>query len=211
MNVEPSTITGLIIAGGLARRMGGVDKGLQLFQGRPLLAHVIERFAPQVDRLLLNVNHNAAAYAPFGLPQVTDTQTGYVGPLAGVQAGLAQCTTPLLACVPCDTPFLPLDWVARLSAALQQHEADLAVATAAGQGQHAFMLCRREVLGGLTQFLAQGGRRIGEWQHQCRHVEVDFVEAEAFMNFNHLEELREYEHYEHCEHRSSFTSTSSKS
>ena len=199
---EPMTLTGLIIAGGLARRMGGVDKGLQLFQGRPLLAHVIERFAPQVDRLLLNVNHNAAAYAAFGLTQVPDLQTDYAGPLAGVQAGLMHCTTPLLACVPCDTPFLPRDWVARLHAALQEHEADLAVATAAGQGQHAFMLCRREVLAGLTQFLERGGRRIGEWQHQCRHVEVDFPDAEAFMNFNRLEELREYEHPEHYEHRS---------
>lgn len=187
-------MTGLIIAGGLARRMGGVDKGLQLFQERPLLAHVIERFAPQVDRLLLNVNHNAAAYAAFGLPQVADSQADYAGPLAGLQAGLMHCATPLLACVPCDTPLLPLDLVARLHAVLVMQGADLAVATAAGQGQHAFMLCRREVLGGLTQFLAQGGRRIGEWQQQCHHVEVDFAEAEAFMNFNHLEELREYEH-----------------
>lgn len=193
-NVEPMAITGLIIAGGLARRMGGVDKGLQLFQGRSLLTHVIERFAPQVDCLLLNVNHNAAAYASFGLPQVADQRMDYAGPLAGVQAGLTHCTTPLLACVPCDTPLLPRDGVARLFAALQQHEADLAVARAAGQVHHAFMLCRREVLAGLTLFLEQGGRRYGEWQHQCRHVEVDFVETEAFMNFNSLEELREYGH-----------------
>jgi molybdopterin-guanine dinucleotide biosynthesis protein A len=185
-------ITGLIIAGGRAQRMGGVDKGLQLLVGRPLLAQVIERFAPQADRLLLNVNHHAAAYASFGLMRVADLTPDYAGPLAGLQAGLTCCTTPILACVPCDTPFLPLDLVPRLHAALLAHDAELAVATVAGRAQPAFMLCRRTVLPGLTDFLQRGGRRIGEWQQQCRSVEVAFDDEAAFINFNHLEELREY-------------------
>ena len=186
---SPSAVTGLIIAGGLARRMGGVDKGLQLLQGRPLLAHVIERFAPQVDGLLINANHQADAYAVFGYPLIADELAGYAGPLAGLHAGLARCPTPLLATVPCDTPFLPLDLVARLNAALTASQAVLAVATTAGWTQHTCMLCRREVLPGLHAFLASGERKIGRWYETLDVVEVPFDDEAAFANINTLEEL----------------------
>ncbi len=194
-----SAITGLIIAGGLARRMGGVDKGLQPLGGRPLLAHVIERFAPQVDHLLINANHNGAAYAAFGYPLVADAIPGYAGPLAGLHAGLTACTTPLLASVPCDSPFLPRDFVARLRAALDLAGAQLAVARAGAHRHHAFMLCRREVLPGLTAYLDGGGRKIGLWYESLDVVEVPFADEEAFANINTLEELREYEIREHSE------------
>lgn len=194
-----SAITGLIIAGGLARRMGGVDKGLQPLGGRPLLAHVIERFAPQVDRLLINANHNGAAYAAFGHPLVADTIPGYAGPLAGLHAGLTACATPLLASVPCDSPFLPRDLVARLHAALDIAGAQLAVARAGAHRHHAFMLCRREVLPGLTAYLDAGGRKIGLWYESLDVVEVSFADEDAFANINTLEELREYEIREHSE------------
>lgn len=188
-----SAISGLIIAGGLARRMGGVDKGLQLLGGRPLLAHVIERFAPQVDTLIINANHQPEDYAAFGCPLIADALTGYAGPLAGLQAGLLACTTPLLATVPCDSPFLPRDLVARLHEALTRTGAQLAVATAGSHRHHAFMLCRRELLPGLTAYLESGGRRIGLWYEGIDVVEVAFEDAEAFANINTLEELREYE------------------
>jgi molybdopterin-guanine dinucleotide biosynthesis protein A len=191
--VATPQITGLIIAGGLARRMGGSDKGLQMLRGKPLLAHVIERFAPQVDRLLINTNHNAAAYAAFGYPLIADTLDGYAGPLAGLQAGLAQCSTPLLATVPCDTPFLPCDLVARLHAALDVAQAQLALATTAGWTQHTFMLCRREVLPSLTAFLATGERSIGRWYATLDAVEVTFADEAAFANINTLEELAQFE------------------
>jgi len=192
-DVATSQITGLIIAGGLARRMGGGDKGMQMLRGKPLLAHVIERFAPQVDRLLINANHNPAAYAAFGYPLVADTLEGYAGPLAGLQAGLAQCPTLLLATVPCDTPFLPRDLVARLHAALDAAQAPLAVATTAGWTQHTFMLCRREVLPSLTAFLATGERKIGRWYATLDAVEVPFADEAAFANINTLEELAHLE------------------
>lgn len=198
-DVVAPQITGLIIAGGLARRMGGSDKGMQLLHGKPLLAHVIERFAAQVDRLLINANHNPAAYAAyaaFGYPLVADTLEGYAGPLAGLQAGLAQCTTPLLATVPCDTPFLPRELVARLHAALDAAPAQLAVATTAGWTQHTFMLCRREVLPGLTAFLATGERSIGRWYATLDAVEVPFADEAAFANINTLEELEQFEQFE---------------
>lgn len=190
-----SHITGLILAGGLARRMGGADKGLQAFAGRPLLSHVIDRFAPQVGSLLLNVNHNAAAYARFGCPIVPDALEGYAGPLAGLAAALARCQTPLLACVPCDAPFLPHDLVVRLEEALAAGRGRMAVARAGGRVQRAFMLCRREVLPDLDAFLAGGGREVGQWQAQARNacVEAGFEDADAFANINTLEELKRFE------------------
>lgn len=185
-------ITGLIIAGGLARRMGGSDKGLQALHGKPLLAHVIERFAPQVDPLLINANHNLVAYAAFGYPLVVDELAGYAGPLAGLHAGLLQCQTPLLATVPCDTPFLPRDLVGRLHAALVETQADLAVATTAGWTQHTCMLCRREVLPSLTAFLAAGERKIGRWYETLDIIKVPFDDEAAFANINTLEELERF-------------------
>lgn len=187
-------ITGLIIAGGLARRMGGADKGLQLLAGRPLLAHVIERLSPQLagGPLLLNANHHAAAYAAFGLPVIRDMNADYAGPLAGLQAGLQACRTPLLVCVPCDAPRLPMNLVDHLLAALQAEQADVAVALADGRQQALFMLCRREVLAGLTDFLAAGERKVGAWLRMptLKVAEVDFADAAAFANINTLEELQ---------------------
>lgn len=188
-----SAITGLIVAGGRARRMGGADKGLQAFAGRPLLAHVIERFAPQVDALLLNVNHHASAYAGFGLPVIGDVIPGYAGPLAGLHAGLQACPTPLLACVPCDAPLLPVDLVARLQAGLAAENAELAVPVAVGRMQHAFMLCRRELLPRLTDFLAGGECRIGAWLTGLKVAAVPFADETPFANINTLEELQNLE------------------
>ncbi len=190
MPIRPA-ITGLIIAGGLARRMGGSDKGLQLLRGKPMLGHVIERLAPQVDLVVLNANHNAGAYADFGLPLLADSVAGYAGPLAGLQAGLAQCATPLLVSAPCDTPFLPLDLVARLYAALDTAQA--AVATSTQQRQPIFALYRREVLADLNDFLATGGRKIEQWQGRIATVSVAFEDAAAFANINTLEELNHLE------------------
>lgn len=168
--------------------MGGADKGLVGFCGRPMVAHVIERMAPQVDRLILSANRNEAAYAAFGLPVVSDRIENFPGPLAGVQAGLAACTTPLLATAPCDAPLLPTDIVERLHAALAS-DAMVAVARTK-QGSHpVFMLCRREVLPVLEQWLASGERSFGAWQREMAAVEVDFDDEAAFTNVNTPEEL----------------------
>src|SRR5438477_11707836 len=99
-------ITGLVLAGGQGRRMGSVDKGLVLLQGRPLVRHVLERFSPQVDEILINANRNIAAYEALGHPVIRDRVEGYAGPLAGLHAGLMHARHPLAATVPCDSPFL---------------------------------------------------------------------------------------------------------
>ena len=183
-------ITGLVLAGGLGRRMGGVDKGLVELDGRPMVAHVLERLAPQVDAVLINANQNADRYGAFGHPVVPDLIEGYAGPLAGLHAGLGAATTPLLVTVPCDSPFLPFDLVARLRAALEAGHAQLAVAKTGDQAQPVFSLVRCDVLDDLTAFLKGGGRKIDAWYTRLAVAEVSFDdEAAAFANINTREEL----------------------
>lgn len=184
-------ITGVILAGGLGRRMGGLDKGLQELGGRPLVARVIERFAPQVDELLINVNQHGERYAAYGHRLVADQIPGFAGPLAGLHAALAAATHPLVATVPCDSPFLPADLVARLASALTARAADLAVARTVTHVQPVFCLCRRALLPSLSEYLDQGGRKVDRWQASLKVVEVAFDDQpEAFANLNTGEDLR---------------------
>ena len=188
-----ATITGVILAGGRGRRMGGADKGLQELGGRPMAAHVLERLAPQVDAVLISANRNLERYAELGCPVLPDTLDGYAGPLAGLQAALAQATTPLLVTAPCDSPFLPANLVARLHDGLVAQQAELAVAFAAGRVHRAFCLLRRELLPGLDAFLAAGERRVGLWHASLKVAEVDFNDdAAAFGNINTTDELARF-------------------
>jgi molybdopterin-guanine dinucleotide biosynthesis protein A len=183
-----TSITGLVLAGGQGRRMGGVDKGLQALRGKPMVQWAIERLAPQVDEILINCNQNLEAYARFGHRLVPDEIGGFAGPLAGLHAGLKAASHPLVATVPCDSPFLPQDLVARLARHMQGK--DLAVAKTGEQAHPVFSLVRKSVLPGLEQFLSGGGRKIDAWYAALRTVEVSFDdEADAFRNINTLEEL----------------------
>ena len=183
-------VTGIILAGGLGRRMGGVDKGLVAFQGQPMVASVIDRFGLQVDELLINANRHQEEYAAFGYRVIPDAMTGFAGPLAGLQTGLMAARHDLVATVPCDSPFLPQDLIARLKSALESESAQLAVAVTCGQSQPVFCLCRRNVLPHLTDFLHQGGRKIDAWYASLKVAEVNFDdEADAFININTPQEL----------------------
>jgi molybdopterin-guanine dinucleotide biosynthesis protein A len=186
-------ITGVILAGGLGRRMGGVDKGLQLLNDKPMVHWAIERFAPQVDEVLINANQNAAQYGAFGFPVVPDQIPDFAGPLAGLHAALSRAAHPLVATVPCDSPFLPADLVSRLKAALDADGADLAVARTFDQAHPVFCLCRRDVLPHLTAFLESGGRKVDHWYATLKVSEVAFDDqAEAFSNINTREELARF-------------------
>jgi molybdenum cofactor guanylyltransferase len=168
--------------------MGGVDKGLQLLRGKPMAQWAIERLAPQVDEVLINCNQNLEAYARFGRRLVPDEVGGFAGPLAGLHAGLKAASHPLVVTVPCDSPFLPSDLVARLNDSLKTH--DLAVAKTGEQPHPVFSLVRKDVLPSLAAFLASGGRKIDAWYASLRTIEVSFDdEADAFRNINTLEEL----------------------
>ena len=182
-------ISGILLAGGQGRRMGGVDKGLQLLRGKPMAQWVIERFAPQVDELLINANQNIEQYQQLGYRVIPDAIGGFAGPLAGLHRGLSEATHPLVVTAPCDSPFLPLDLVAQLKAALDANHADLAVAKTGDQPHPVFSLCRKSVLTSLTVFLESGGRKIDAWYVQLKVVEVQFADEAAFRNINTREEL----------------------
>jgi molybdenum cofactor guanylyltransferase len=189
-----TSITGIVLAGGQGSRMGGVDKGLQPFRGKPMVAHAIERLAPQVDELLINANRNAEAYANLGYRVIADEIEGFAGPLAGFERGLAHASGDLVVTVPCDSPFLPADLVARLREALERAKADLAVAKTGDQAHPVFSLMRRGVHASLTGFLASGQRKIDRWYAALAVVEVAFDdEADAFLNINTREELASLE------------------
>ena len=167
-------VSGIVLAGGLGRRMGGVDKGLQPLHGKAMVEHVLARLAPQVDDIVINANQNLERYAAFGHRVVSDRVGGFAGPLA--------------VTVPCDSPFLPADLVARLRQHLGAN--DLAVAKTGAQPHPVFALVRRSVAGNLEAYLAAGGRKIDAWYASLRVVEVAFDdEADAFRNINTLEEL----------------------
>ena len=153
--------SGIILAGGLGRRMGGVDKGLQPLHGKAMVEHVLERLRPQVSEIVINANQNLDRYGAFGHRVVSDAIGGFAGPLAGLHAGLQAITQPLAVTVPCDSPFLPTDLVARLRAQLGDN--DLAVAKTGDQAHPVFALVRQSVAGNLETFLSSGGRKIDAW------------------------------------------------
>lgn len=174
--------------------MGGVDKGLQRLRGRPMVQWVLERLAPQVDEVIINANANLDRYRDFGHRVVTDAIGGFAGPLAGLHAGLAATGEPLLVTVPCDSPFLPRDLVARLHEALERDRCELAVAKTGDQPHPVFSLVRTALAPHLAAFLAGGGRKIDLWYASLRVAEVPFDdEPEAFSNINTQAELAEHE------------------
>jgi molybdopterin-guanine dinucleotide biosynthesis protein A len=170
--------------------MGSVDKGLADLAGRPMVAHVLARLVPQVGEVVINANQNLERYRAFGHPVVPDVVGGFAGPLAGLHAGLVRAGHAFVVPVPCDSPFLPLDLVARLRGALDRASADLAVAKTLDQPHPVFALVRRDVLPNLAAFLDAGGRKIDAWYASLRVVEVPFDdEADAFRNINTIGEL----------------------
>jgi len=186
-------ITGLILAGGRGMRMGGVDKGLQTLQGKPMIAHVIQRLQPQVDRIMINANQNLDRYREFNFPVWSDEKNDYAGPLAGMQAGLIHCETAYMLTVPCDTPMLPTDLVTQLATALEKSTADIAVANTKQHDrihrQPVFCLMKKTVLTDLTTALERGVRKVDLWLAEKKLVDVVFDDEAAFANINTLEEL----------------------
>ena len=206
--LNPNDITGLILAGGRGSRMGGVDKGLQAFNGMPLALTTLTRLqmGGGVGHIMINANRNLAAYESFGVSVWPDGLADYAGPLAGFLTGLERCETPYLVTVPCDTPLLPLDLVPRLADALETQDADIAMASAPEAGrdgtvqlraQPVFCLLRVDLLESLVRFTQDGGRKIDAWTALHHTVLVPFDlqgdDPRAFCNANTLAELRALE------------------
>ena len=195
-------IAGLVLAGGLARRMGGGQKALLPLAGRPLLAHVLDRLAPQVDAIALNANAEPAAYAPFGHPVIADTLSGHLGPLAGVLAGL-RWAAPIgythIASVAGDTPFFPPDLTARLATGLTKATPIAMAATPdpqRGLSRHpTFGLWPVALADDLEAALNTGLRKVVAWTDPigCATVEFPVTPFDPFFNVNTPADMAEAE------------------
>ncbi len=201
MSTSRNDVTGVILAGGQSRRMGGGDKGLLDLAGRPMLAHVIERLAPQVGHVVINANGDPARFAAFGLPVVADTVAGFVGPLAGVLAGMrwSRANAPAvrwIATAAGDAPLLPRDLVARSVEALQDRPGAVALAQSAGELHPVIGLWPVALADDLEAQLAAGVRKVLAWTDRHGTVPVPFpftelggTELDPFFNANTPEEL----------------------
>lgn len=192
--LELQDITGVVLAGGRGSRMGGEDKGLVTLNGRPMIEHVIARLRPQVGRLLISANRNQERYAALGFEVVPDLLTDYQGPLAGMAAALQAARTPYVVTVPCDSPLIAADVVARLAQALARHGADVSVAHDGSRTHPVFLMLKRALLASLLEFLDAGERKIDRWFARHRVAQADFRDcAETFTNVNDPEEHRALE------------------
>ncbi len=199
------TVAGIILAGGLSRRMGGGDKPLGTLARRPLLDHVIARLKPQVGALALNANGDPGRFSGFGLPVVADTVEGFAGPLAGILAGLewaaANTAASRIVSVAGDTPFFPDDLVSRLVEAATGRPAAIAVAASGGRWHPTFALWPLDLATDLRATLVdEEERRAAAFIARHDHVEVDFAFPEAagiaydpFFNVNTPQDLAEAE------------------
>ncbi len=191
---DKTLITGLLLAGGRARRMGGEDKGLLPLAGLPLAAWALKSLSVQVDHLLISANRNHQRYRELGAEVISDTLGDFSGPLAGFAAGLGQIRTPWLVTVPCDSPLVVPDYVSRLWAAIEPGGIDAVVAHDGNRLQPVFSLLRRGVLGDLEAFLDLGERKIDLWLERLSWRIVDFSDApDMFLNVNTPEDLARVE------------------
>jgi len=190
-------VVGLLLAGGLARRMGGGDNCLRPLGGRPILARIVERLRPQVSDLVLNANGDPARFAEFGLPVAADTVEGFAGPLAGVLTGMEWVLRHRPGCdwvasVPTDAPFLPRDLVSRMMAAVAREGADMACATSGGRAHPVVGLWPVRLADALRRAMVEEElRKVDIWTARYRLVHVDFATdpVDPFFNTNRPDDL----------------------
>ena len=196
--ISSEHITGLILAGGRAQRMGGIDKGLILFHQKPLIEVTIARLKSQVGPILINANRNITKYAVYGYPVIMDETPDFSGPLAGFLMGLKNCKTPYLLTTPCDSPLFPEDLGVKLAAELESAGLDLVFASskeADGKiwAQPVFCLMRTNLQDSLNSFLNKGDLKIDRWFKEIKSGTVIFDDAKTFANANTPEELQSLE------------------
>ncbi len=193
--IASKDITGLILAGGRAQRMGGIDKGLIPFLGKPLIESVIAKLKPQVQTIIINANRNITKYASYGYPVIMDEQPDFSGPLAGFSVALKHCKTSYLLTSPCDSPLLPSNLAESLIAEMERGDFQLVYASskeADGKiwAQPVFCLMRSNLQESLSSFLSKGDLKIDRWFKELRSSTVIFEDPQVFANVNTPEELK---------------------
>ena len=201
--ITSAQITGLILAGGRAQRMGGIDKGLIPFHGKPLIESAISRLKPQVSTILINANRSITKYSHYGYPVLMDETPDFSGPLAGFSIGLKHCKTPYLLTSPCDSPLLPTDLAKNMAIELEENNLELVFASskeADGKiwAQPVFCLMKSSLQDSLNTFLSKGDLKIDRWFKELRSGTVVFENPQAFANVNTPEELAALERISPC-------------
>ena len=184
-------VTGLVLAGGAGRRVQGRDKGLILWQGKPMIAHLLQRLRPQVETLMISCNRNIDQYQAYGFSLVVDQRPDYQGPLAGIEAAIKHAHNEFLLITACDMPLLPEDLVARLLHPLLQSDnqtLDVSIAHDGVREQYLCAILRRRCLDSLSGHLASGHRAVRHWYALQQCITVDFSDrVDAFKNYNRME------------------------
>lgn len=184
-----SDVTGVVLAGGAGRRMGGIDKGLALIGTRPMVAYVIDALAAQTNTVLINANRNVERYAAFGYRVISDSVGEFFGPLAGMATAMAAASTPYVLFAPCDSPLVALSLGQRLWQDLNARQADIAVAHDGERYHPVFALMRATLADSALDYLGRGERKIDRWFDQHRWCQVDCADIHAtFANVNRPEE-----------------------
>ena len=187
------SISAVILAGGQAKRMGGVDKGLQPLQGKPLFQFIYDRLHSQVEHISVNANRNQAIYAVAGLPVFGDNIEGFQGPLSGILTALERSETDFVLFVPCDSPFFPDNLLEKLKSAVVFHGVSIAYVHDGEREHPTFCLMARSLKDQLATYLVSGERRMLQFMRQNGAVSVDFSENKAaFTNINTLDELQQF-------------------
>lgn len=194
MTVQHTSITGVILAGGLARRMNHHDKGLVLFQNAPLISYTIAAISPVVDALLINANRNHEIYKQFGFPVIADEIAGFQGALAGILTAISHTDSEILLTIPCDSPLVKSKHLQKLVTALESSTAEIAVAFDGERLHPVFLALKTSLKENLAHYLNSGERKIESWIKQHNFVTVDFSdEPDIFLNLNTLSELSDLE------------------
>jgi molybdopterin-guanine dinucleotide biosynthesis protein A len=187
-------VTGVILAGGLARRMNNQDKGLINYKGRPMVSYAINALAAVADQSIINANRNLEHYQQFGLPVVADQTDSFDGPLAGVLTAMIYADTDILVVMPCDSPLIKAEHLQKLLLTRAEHDADVAVAFDGERLHPVFLAIKTSLRTSLQDYLDSGQRKIDRWLEQQKMVKADFSnEPEIFININTLTELSDLE------------------
>ncbi len=190
-NIKPDkkNITAVIVAGGKGARMGGRDKGLIKLNDKTIVEHIIEKISPQLDRIIINANRNQEEYRQYGYPAIKDSLPGFPGPLAGMLTALESSDTDFIITLPCDGPHLTDNFVSKMSQALAESKAEIAVAHDGKRMQQMYALIPVYLHADLAVFLRHDNRAVKDWFAQHSIILVDFSESpEMFININSKED-----------------------
>lgn len=191
---DKNRVTGVILAGGEARRMNGQDKGLIQIADKPMIEYILEAISGQVGTIIINANRNQDVYQQYGYPVVSDEFSGFNGPLAGMASSMRKINTELMVTMPCDSPYIPGDLVSRLYQQLYKESADISVAHDGERIQPVFSLMKCNLLGSLLDYLNSGERKIDRWFKQHEMIITDFSnKPQTFINLNTPEDIENIE------------------